>query len=117
MSLDFVTATIDAFVIPDKFLETDIDMLIGQNFTELPDVIVYKNSNTLVLCSDIAKPVKAKIFITNNTSMVGLLTVDIHMDVKHTGLIYISGSTNLKGGQELIVLQGASIRSRMEKEK
>lgn len=104
VSIDFVTATIEAFVVPDIFLETD--MLIGQNLTELPKVIVYKNSTTFILYSEIVEPVKTKVYLMNDINTLGLVTVNISMEVKHTGLIYISGSSNLKEGQELIVLQG-----------
>ncbi|CAB3257276.1 unnamed protein product [Arctia plantaginis] len=104
VNIDFVHSEIQAFVVPDKYLSTDI--LIGQNLTELSDVIVHKTNRNLVLYSEKLEIGKVKIYASASIELTGIQSVSIYSDAVQTGLICIPGSTSLKANAEYIILQG-----------
>lgn len=106
ITVDFATATVDVFLVPDNFLKTDI--LIGQNFTELPNIMVHKTCRHLILYSLSAELEKADAVISDDTEINGLGSVSFNITTKqdYSGPIYVPGSTNLMEGNEVIVLQG-----------
>jgi hypothetical protein len=102
--VDFVKAIIDAFVVDDIFLNTDI--LIGQNLTELPEVIVNKSNSSLILYSIKLDMNKTEIYVKANVSLSGARTVEVYCNLDYTGYLYIPGNTSFKTGKEVIVMQG-----------
>lgn len=83
ITLDFVDTRIEAYVVPDEYLNTDL--LVGQNVTEMPQVIVNKTSSSLMLYSD--KPERKKIPIYNNKEVIvkDILSVAVRCDPNYTG--------------------------------
>lgn len=104
VNIDFVQSEIKAFIVPDKYLSTDI--LIGQNLTELPDVIVHKTNRNLILYSEKSEIGKIKVYASTSAELTGIQSLSIHSDKAETGYIYIPGSTSLKANDEHIILQG-----------
>lgn len=94
LSIDFVHAEIQAFVVADEYISTDV--LIGQNLTELPDVIVYKTNKNLILYSEKTELGKIKVFASASTELVGIQCLSIRSEIFETGYIYIPGSTSFK---------------------
>lgn len=104
ISVDFVTAVVDVFIVHNEFLNTDV--LVGQTLTELPEVRVYKTNSNLVLYSAVAEAEKSEVYVKSDVEINGLVGVDIHLGSKHTGLIYLPGNTCFKTGEEMVIPQG-----------
>ncbi|KAL0841643.1 hypothetical protein ABMA28_015295 [Loxostege sticticalis] len=104
IKIDFVSANVEAFVIPDEFLSTDV--LIGQNMTEMSDVVVFKTNASLILYSDKATTDKMKLFIQDDVVVKGMQTVRVRCDRNYTGLIYLPGNISFKNGGEIMTLPG-----------
>lgn len=104
IEIDFVKTEIDAYVVNDHFLSTDI--LVGHNLTEMANVIVHKTSTALILYSESFDSNKTNIFVKSDTSFTGICTIDVYCNLNFTGYVYIPGNTSFKVGQEIIVLQG-----------
>lgn len=104
VNIDFVHTEIETLVVDDKFLNTDL--LIGQNLTELPYVIVHKTNRHLVLYSENTEIEKIKIFANYSTELLGIQCLTIRSDTINTGYIYVPGSTSYKANDEHIILQG-----------
>lgn len=104
ITLDFVDTRIEAYVVPDEYLNTDL--LVGQNVTEMPEVIVYKTSSSLTLYSD--KPERNKIPIYNNKEVIvkDIFSVAVRCDPSYTGWMYTPGNTSFKPNEETITLPG-----------
>lgn len=100
--LDFVKAEVDIYIVPDEYLSTDL--LIGQNFTERPGVVVYKTSTSLTLYSDF--PEKVDLLIAEDTTVGKMTNIKIRYANQHTGYIYIPGNISYKMDEEIITIPG-----------
>lgn len=104
INIDFVNANVEAFVVPDEFLSTDV--LIGQNVTEMSDVVVFKTNSSLILYSDKAVTDKTKLFVLEDVVIKGIETVSVRCDAEYTGHFYLPGNISYKNGEEIITLPG-----------
>ncbi|KAG7311528.1 hypothetical protein JYU34_002574 [Plutella xylostella] len=104
LTLDFIKVNVQAYVVPDEFLSTDI--LVGQNVTELQDIVVFKTSSCLVLYSDKSEANKINIHVMDDISINGMQAIKVRCDENYTGHIYIPGSTSFKIGEEIMILPG-----------
>lgn len=104
IKVDFVKAKVDAFVVPDELLNTDV--LIGQNVTELPNVVVFKTNSSLILYTDKVGAEKTKLFVVDDTIINGIQTIQVRSDVNYTGYVYLPGNTCFKKGEEVMTLPG-----------
>lgn len=102
--VDAVQADIEAFIVPDHLLKTDV--LIGQSLTELPTITVYKTSNKLILYCDDSDLEKMDVYNVNDISIRGLQDIEVHTQNKFSGPLFVPGSICMKPGDEYIVLQG-----------
>lgn len=104
LNIDYVTAEIQAYVVPNRFLSTDI--LVGQDLTESPDVIVHKTNKNLVLYSEKSELGKVKIYADGKIELLGIQCLAVKSETAETGYIYIPGSISFKENNEIILLQG-----------
>ncbi|XP_073948993.1 uncharacterized protein [Choristoneura fumiferana] len=104
LALDFIKAKIDAYVVPDKFLSSDL--LVGQNVTEMSDVTVYKTSSSLILHSDTTELEKILIYNMEDVILKAMQVIQIRCNTDYTGHIYIPGNTSFKEGEEIMILPG-----------
>lgn len=70
LKIDFIEAAIEAFVVPDHFLNTDL--FIGHNLTELPEVVVHKTSTNLTLYSNNVDLDKIMLYCNDDVSFKGI---------------------------------------------
>lgn len=104
INLDFIEARIEAYVVPDQYLSTDL--LIGQNVTEMSEVVVYKTSSSLTLYSSNPKNNRTPIYNSNNVVVKDILSVAVTCEDGYTGWICTHGNTSFKPNEELVILPG-----------
>ncbi|KAL4720819.1 hypothetical protein ACJJTC_002052 [Scirpophaga incertulas] len=102
--VDFVEANIDAYVVPDEFLNHDV--LLGQNLTERSEVVIHKDNTSLYMYSNIHELSKIGLHSVDNIKFEGVSTVDFTCNSDIDGHIYIAGNSCFKEGQEFILLPG-----------
>lgn len=106
IEIDAVKADVDAYVVTDDLLNTDV--LIGQTLTELPSVTVYKTSTQLTLYCDDTKLDRLEVLNSSNVNVEGLKDISVHVkDNEYTGFLFIPGYVCLKDDSEHCILQGA----------
>lgn len=109
LKLDDIEATIEILVVNDEFLHTPL--LIGQNFTELSYVTVFKDCNTLFFYNSPNLETHTdslKLIVPNVTTVPksGLVEV-ITADCSFSGDIYVEGYSSNQPGKEYHLPQGA----------
>lgn len=104
VSVDFVEAEIDPYVVPDEFL--NYDLLLGQNLTEIPDMIAHKTSTSLTLYSDISNVSKIELYNKCNMKFQGMCSIEVTCKDRFTGHLYVSGCSCFKLGEEFMLLPG-----------
>jgi hypothetical protein len=104
ITLDFIKAEIDAYVVPDDYLSTDL--LVGQNVTEIPDITVYKTNSSLILYSDKSELEKVTVYNVENVVIRNMQIIKIRCNIDYTGPIYVPGTGSYKEGEEFMVLPG-----------
>lgn len=104
VSFDFVSADIEAYVVPDEFLSTDL--LMGQNITEMPDVVVYKTKSELILYSDKAELEKMSLLNAEDVALKNMQAIKVRCAENYTGNIYLPGNTSFKDNEEVMILPG-----------
>ncbi|CAH0716636.1 unnamed protein product, partial [Brenthis ino] len=104
IEVDAVKANVDAYVVTDDLLKTDV--LIGQSLTELPSVTVYKTSSDLILYCDKSNLDRINIYNSLDIGFKGFQSVKVHTDGEYTGLLFIPGNVCTKLGEEYCTLQG-----------
>lgn len=103
--VDAVDAYVEVFVVADDLLTTDL--LIGQSFTELPTVVVYKTSTQLTLYCDDSEKERINVYnAAEKTSIEGVNVLKVRTDTPYTGLVFIPGNLCMKTGCEYALLQG-----------
>lgn len=106
LKIDFVETTIEAYVVHDEYLNTDL--LIGQDVTELPKVSAYKTKSSLVLYSDDSMLDKVKVYVAEDVTVHNIQIVKIVLcDESYSGHIYIPGNASLKDGEGIATLPGS----------
>lgn len=100
ITLDFIKAEIDAYVVPDEYLNTDL--LVGQNVTEIPGVTVYKTNSNLILYSDKSELEKVTVYNVEDVVIRNMQIIKIRCNNDYTGPIFIPGT----GSYKFMVLSG-----------
>lgn len=111
VKIDDIEANIEVLVVNDEFMQTPL--IIGQNFTEQPNLTVLKDSQSLTfyqspnenLC-DNSKD-KLKLFVSDFTEVKHTSRVPVYLGSNLTGDIYIEGHVAVDPGKEYQLLQGA----------
>lgn len=104
MKVDSVVADIEAFVVNDNLLSTDV--LIGQTLTELPSVVAHKTSQDLLLYTDESVLAKVKLYNTRDTYVKGTGLLEIHTDLNISGSIFVPECNCMKEQGEYLIMQG-----------
>ncbi|XP_069361223.1 uncharacterized protein [Maniola hyperantus] len=104
IEIDSVKEIINAYVIPQLLLPTGVNILIGQNLTELPQIRVFKSDTKLCLYN-VPNLEPLKLSIVENAEINGVTTVKATTK-SFTGYIYISTVPCLKPGLEYLILPG-----------
>lgn len=102
--VDFVEADIEAYVVPDEFL--NYDLLLGQNLTERPEVVAHKTNTNLVLYTNDSDLGKVQLYNKSNVRFQGVHTVDFICEDHFTGYVYIHGNSCFKDGEEFMLIPG-----------
>lgn len=102
--IDLVKVDVDAFVVPDEFLNCDV--LIGQNLTERPEIVVHKDNTSLTLYSNDHHLCKIELYSKEKIEFQGIKDIDFICNKDLTGHVYVSGSVCFKNDEEYIVLPG-----------
>lgn len=106
IEVDAVKADINAYVVNDDLLFTDI--LIGQTLTELPSVIAIKTDTELKLYCDSVNIVRYDLVSslkTNTTDGIGYIEVNT-VGNDYTGPLFIPGNVCMKQNSEYSTIQG-----------
>lgn len=104
IEVDAVNADVDAYVVDDQFINTDV--FIGQSLTELPSVTVYKTSSQLVLYCDDSKIQRVNVLSATDTTLEGLTNIAVTTESNYTGLLFVPGNLCMKNNGEFSTLQG-----------
>lgn len=108
--VDDVESLVELLIVEDRYLQTPI--LIGQNFTEKPSVIVLKTNNNLHFYSspeskvEFEKDDKIKLFIRNDTVITGGGVLEVYTNDDFTGEVYADGNTSFNPNQEYYFHRG-----------
>lgn len=111
IEVDGVEAMVDIVVVSDQYMH--VPVIIGQTFTEKPNIIIHKSSDQLLFfnaphvdcCDDMTK---FKIFVDKDTIIQPNCTspVTVNVGSKYEGSLFISGGNRILDNQELIVIPG-----------
>lgn len=111
LKVDDVEATVEVLVVNDSFMPTAL--LIGQNFTEIPSVTVFKDSSKLYFYKSPNLHEQdhehvLKMVTTNSTEvpLSGLVEVTTS-DTSYSGDVYVEGYSSSEPGKEYYLHQGA----------
>lgn len=104
IEIDAVKADVDALIVDDKYLTTDV--LIGQSLTELPTVSAIKTNDNLVLYCDQSLIERSNVYNSSEISFEGLIDIKVHTDNDLTGLLFIPGCVSMEHEREFCTLQG-----------
>lgn len=106
--IDQVTANIDLLVVPDDSMH--VPLLIGQTFTELPQIVVHKTSDKLeILEAGQTKEStysKIKLFCKTEVSTSGISVVEVYSDPVYEGELYVEGGFRLNNDVDFTVHSG-----------
>lgn len=115
LRIESVEAEITAYVIDNHYLHTSL--LVGQNFTELPEVVITKTEKSLnILCRNLLPELpnvdqecvsrKLELFVLSDSELkdVDLLSC-YNTDLKNTD-VYVPGSYRSINGQEYCIQEG-----------
>lgn len=105
LTVDGVTENIDVFVVSQSLLPNDVDLLLGQNLTELPNIRVLKTDTLLTLFS-MPHNRSIKIITQENTNIIGTMSVKVSCCDKGINFIYVSPCPCLKPGSEYLIVPG-----------
>lgn len=104
LTIDEIEARIIMYVVEDKYLHTPV--LLGQNFTELPFLTVFKDSEKLVFhaspSSYVHKEVDItyKLYVLHDTTVKQGGLIEVYMNEPYSGDIFIDGGTRTNPEQE-----------------
>ncbi|KAI8430206.1 hypothetical protein MSG28_000554 [Choristoneura fumiferana] len=110
VALDGVKEEIDAYLVEPSILPAD--MLVGQSFTELPQVRAYKTEHELIFYKEITatKP-KLEVSLVEQVTVENSEPIAVKVCTEVTGSIYVNTDICLNKGKEYMVLPGVySIR-------
>lgn len=106
--IDEVETKLDVLAVDDAFLPASL--LIGQNFTELPSVMVKKDSESLFFYfktpEKLAHGSTIKLFVKKDTIITKGGLVEVYCKEPYSGDIYIDGDTRTSPNQEYHLHQG-----------
>lgn len=111
LKIDEVESNTEVLVIDDIYMQTP--MLIGQNFTELPYVMVLKDYSKLTFyqspsLNSIDKcGALLKLYVMNTVEVSKTSIVPVYANSNFTGDIFIGGYVSIQSGREFCLLQGA----------
>lgn len=111
LRVDEVEAEVAVLIVDDVQMPTD--MIVGQNFTELPCVTVLKDSQKLTFykcplynsfsCND----PNLKLHTADSVNVLKIKVVPIYVEPAFTGDIYVEGYSTVEPGREYCLLEGA----------
>lgn len=84
IKVDSARATVEVLVVPDHLLQVPI--LIGQSFTELKEIIVYKNNERLTIFMN---PLNVHLYVRNSITVNDYTNVDIYTQPEYSGDLLI----------------------------
>lgn len=103
IKVDEVEDDIDAYVIPQELLHNGTHILVGQNFTELSHVRVYKTNEELNFFEINRQNIK--INVRDKVTVTGTMPVTVVADAP-CKFIYISSEACLKPNAEYLIIPG-----------
>ncbi|CAK1579718.1 unnamed protein product [Parnassius mnemosyne] len=105
VELDGINERVEAYLVEPNLLPADV--LIGQSFTELPDVQAYKSDTKLTFYKKLGTQTeKLPIVIIESVLLSGVTIVTCGTTVKASGSIFVSTDPCLKKGKEYMVIPG-----------
>nr|XP_049705001.1 uncharacterized protein LOC126056363 [Helicoverpa armigera] len=108
VKIDEVETELNVLAVDDAFLPASL--LIGQNFTELPSVMVKKDSESLFFYHQtpekLAHDSTIKLFVKKDTIVTKGGLVEVYCKEPFSGDIYIDGGTRMSPNQEYHLHQG-----------
>lgn len=104
IKFDGIEEEIDAYVVPYDMLPNKVDILIGQNLTEMPHLRTLKTEDKLVL---FAKPEDGlvKMIVKNDCVLDGTNTVEVTTDSK-ADYVHITSEVCMKPEMEYLIIPG-----------
>lgn len=105
IQVDSVAERINAFVVPDSLLPEGTNLLVGQDFTELPNTRMYKTDKDLVFFKSQDTPLR--IITKDSVEIEGVTVVPVVTeDCPTNASLHIASLACLKPGCEYMILPG-----------
>lgn len=102
--LDDIEARLEVLVVSDKYLHTSV--LLGRNFTELPNVMVLKDKESLYFynspfqAANVEANGKISLFVANTTLIKKGGLIEVNSNENDSCDVYLEGDTRLNPNQE-----------------
>lgn len=109
ITIDGVEAEVEVVIVPNQVMQNAL--IIGQTFTELPNIVVHKTSESLIFYEAPYLPVerisKNNIIVAADVSVDSLVTMSIEVKVEDfQGSLYLPGSHCVEPNRQYVVLPG-----------